>query len=352
MSTKKWLKKKLHEVRRAHAKHLLISKLKKEERSAGMPVKSLTGAEKAEIAEFWGRYGFRTSMRWHELLYGVTGLREPRFLPDDTFLLDILPRTRDEGMARAWSDKSYLDLHIHGVRTAECVLRNVDGHFLGGEHTVLSPEEAGEILSGITEPLVIKPSMDTNTGKGIRLIAPPFDLQEIVKEYKQNYVLQRPLHQHRDMGRLNQSSVNTIRVNSALVGNEVLILSAFVKVGQQGEFCDNHGKDRFFIGVRPDGTYQDFAINHDLKKFDSIPSGFAFAGQPVPSYAQACDAVRKAHMCLPHFVFAFWDICVSENGEPVIVEVNLRHPNPTIAQTAVNGPFLGEYTERIMDSIR
>ena len=97
-----------------------------------------------------------------------------------------------------------------------------------------------------------------------------------------------------------------------------------------------------------DGTYCDFAINHDLHKFDSIPSGFAFAGQNVPSFDKVCAAIEEAHKKIAHFGFAFWDVCVDENGDPVIVETNLRYPDTLIPQACGIGGYLGEYTEEIL----
>ncbi len=151
------------------------------------------------------------------------------------------------------------------------------------------------------------------------------------------------------MAKLNASSVNTIRVNSVLFETEAHVMSAFVKVGQAGEFADNHGNDRFFIGLHLDGTFCDFAINHDLQKFQSIPSGYDFAGKSVPSFDKVCIAVEEAHRKLAHFGFAFWDVCVDENGEPIIVEVNLRYPDTLIPQACGIGGFLGDYTEEVLN---
>ena len=105
------------------------------------------------------------------------------------------------------------------------------------------------------------------------------------------------------------------------------------------------------IGIHEDGNFFDYAIDHDLNRYKKIPSGYDFANQKIPCYDKVCRAIEKAHKCIPHFGLAFWDVCVNEDGEPVIVEVNLRYPDGTIPQAAGN-PFLGKYTKEVMEYIK
>ena len=60
-----------------------------------------------------------------------------------------------------------------------------------------------------------------------------------------------------------------------------------------------------------------------------------------------CAAVEKAHSYVPHFGLAFWDVSVDSNGQPTIVEMNLRYPDTFIPQVG-SGPFFGEFTEDVL----
>ncbi len=272
----------------------------------------------------------------------------PQFLPESTFALEILPYMRNSDLIAGWGDKAYLDYHIQGVETVQSVLRNVSGRYIDQDFKLCSREEAKAILHAIGSNLVVKPTMNTDTGKGVKLIRPPYALDEIERQYGKNFILQFPLIQHSEMKKLNMSSVNTIRVNSLLMGAQVVIMSAFVKVGEMGAFADNNGHNRYFIGIREDGTYHDYAIDHDLHRYNSIPSGYAFAHQKVTSFPGICETVKRAHQCIPHFGMAFCDIGIKEDGKPIIVEVNLWRPNATIAQAAIGGPFGGKYTDKVL----
>lgn len=312
-------------------------------------IPELTDEEKKEITAFWkGKYGISFPLSWHRFFYGSTGVKDFRYIPETIFHKDIKPFFNSKEESLVWGDKSYMDFFLRGSKTVRSVVRNVDGRFLNETFDLITPEQVLPIMDSYGA-LVIKPSTNTDTGKGVQLLKKPYNLQAIIEQYKRNYVIQIPLRQHPDMAKLNASSVNTIRINSVLFETEAHVMSAFVKVGQTGEFADNHGHDRFFIGIHMNGTFCDFAINHDLQKFQSIPSGYDFAGKRVPSFDKVCAAIEEAHKKLAHFGFAFWDVCVDENGDPVIVEVNLRYPDTVIPQACGIGGFLGEYTEEVLN---
>lgn len=337
-----------HEKKEAARLNTLINKAVS---NSSEVLPELTQEQANEIRAFWEKYGFRNfSMQWHRFYYGKTGQFRPDFIPHPLFSKQIKPAMNNVGYGAVWSDKSYLDYFLRGIPTAACVLRNVNGRFLDAEFRLVDWREAERILNEY-DALVVKPSVDTNTGKGVVLLHPPYSVDRIVASHHRNFVVQLPLRQHPEMGKLNESSVNTIRVNSVLFDTEAHVMSAFVKVGQAGAFADNNGHDRYFIGIRENGTFMDYAIDHDFNKYTEIPSGFSFAGQAVPSYARICETVERAHRQVAHFGFAFWDVCVREDGEPVIVEMNLKNPDSMVPQVAT-GPFFGRYTEQILEYIR
>lgn len=314
-------------------------------------IKKLTKEQIKEIRAYWGQLydPKKVPVCWHRLYYAETGIEDPRFVPTTIFDTVFRRTLNDRTYTYAWGDKSYTDFFLRDVKTVRSVIRNVNGRFLNEAFDLITREEAQRIADGY-DALVIKPSVNTHTGIGVKLIEKPFDLKALDREYRGDYVLQLPLKQHPDMAGLNASSVNTIRVNSVLFENEAHVMSAFVKVGESGSFADNSGSNRFFIGIRDDGHFCDYAIDHDLKKYDEIPSGYDFRGAAVPSFDRVVAAVEKAHRYIARFGFAYWDVCVDENGAPVIVEVNLRRPSMTIPQAAL-GPFCGKYTDAVVEYI-
>lgn len=300
-----------------------------------------------EIKALWEAHGFPVPLDWYRFLYAFTGVEDSAYVPDHIFQNEIKGFFNDPQQSLIWSDKAYLDYFLRESKTVRTVVRNVSGRFMDEQFHLISKDGAQSIMDEY-DSLVIKPAMNTDTGRNVQLLHRPYDLDELVKQYRENYVIQIPLKQHPDMGRLNASSVNTIRVNTVLLGTKAHVMSTFVKVGQAGEFADNSGAHRFFIGIRENGTFCDFAIDHDFGKYTEIPSGFDFRSQPFPFFEKVCEAAVKAHEQIAHFGFAFFDISIDENGEAVIVEVNLRKPDTLIAQACGNGSFFGPYAEEIL----
>lgn len=315
-------------------------------------IPELSAEAKQEALAYWRERGIElSSTEWHRYYYAKTGNIDPRFVPDDVFHRVIRPRMNDIHMAAAWSDKAYTDWVVRDVKTVRSVLRCVNGRLLNEQFELIDRKAANVILNSY-EALVLKPTMFTDTGKNVVLAHAPFAIDDILAKYGRFFVVQIPLRQHPDMALLNESSVNTIRVDTVLFDKEAHAIPAIVKVGRPGDFTDNGGgdKQRVFLGVNH-GCYTDFAFDHDCNKFYSLPNGFAFAGQKIPFLREICRAAEKAHTRVPHFGLAFWDMSVDVNGEPVIVEMNLRYPDSYIPQVA-SGPFFGDYTEEVLKYIQ
>lgn len=334
----------------AYWKHLYYREIKKRLAEMDPPAPPLTKEQERAIREYWAERGFPDiPLYWHRFYYAQTGMEKPEFVPEYIFSKKIRPVFNDAAFGQVWCDKAYLDYFIRGegIRTVRTVVRNVNGRFMDENWRLISMEEAQRIMETY-EALVIKPSTDTSEGWRVQLLTGEYNLAELDKFYKKNYIVQIPLRQHPIMAGLNPSSINTIRVSSVLLEDGGHVMSAFTKVGAPGAFADNRGKGRCFIGIGKDGCFAPYAVERSQqRRQDEIPSGFAFAGCPVPGYEEMCAMIEKAHESLPHFGMAFWDVCIQEDGTPVIVEVNLCYPDANIPQLA-GGPFFGDYGDQVL----
>lgn len=328
-----------------------LSRVRNAAKANGLVLSSGSSEKDVQIRRFWSGFGFAIPLDWHHFFYQLTGVEDPAYIPEPVFQLEIKPFFNNPDESLIWSDKAYLDYFLRDCKTVRSIVRNTSGRFSDESFRLISLEEAQAIVDRY-DRVVIKPSMNTHTGANVQLLEGTVSMKELDKKYQQDYVVQIPLQQHEEMKRLNASSVNTIRVNTVLSGTKAHVMTAFVKVGQAGEFADNHGSKRFFIGIRQDGTYCDFAIDHEFRKCSAIPSGFAFAGQKVPHFKEVCLAAERAHACIPHFGFAFWDICIDQAGDPVIVEANLRYPDLVIPQACGIGNFFGPYAEEVLQQYK
>lgn len=310
--------------------------------------RELTEKEKQDIKEFWGKYGLEDiSYDAHKILYNKTGISDPKFVSPYVFYYQMKPSLNDLNFAVVWSDKNYLDYFLRGIDTVKSVVRNINGRFLDSDFNLITIEEAESIMNQY-DKLVTKPTLLTSVGSGVELNYKPYNLKEINKIYKKNYVIQVPLKQHAFLDNLNSSTTNTMRINTILLEKEAYVVNSLVKVGEAGQFADNRGKNRYFLGFDKHGVMKDYCVDKHLNLYNSIPSGYDFAGQKIPHidrvYKLACDAHKK----LAHFGMVFWDIVLKDDGYPVILEANLRGPDLLFGQVAC-GPFFGEYTEEFLE---
>ncbi len=75
-----------------------------------------------------------------------------------------------------------------------------------------------------------------------------------------------------------------------------------------------------------------------------------FDGFKVPSYDKAVSLVKKVHPLIPHFRLVSWDIAIDNEGEPVLIEANMRKGGINLNQFN-NGPLFGDLTERVLDEV-
>ena len=151
------------------------------------------------------------------------------------------------------------------------------------------------------------------------------------------------------MAKLNDSSVNTIRILTYRSEMEILVLYTAIRIGRSGESIDNESSGGISANIYSDGKIAKYAISKpEDGQLETTDNGTVLEGYEVPSYDKAVKLVQEQHFQLPFFDIVAWDIAIREDGEPVIIEWNVF---PGLSQSAC-GPALGQYTERIITELK
>ncbi len=307
----------------------------------------LTDRQKEEIKSFWKEHlGIEIPLDWHRLYYARSGVEDPAFVPDTVFEYDIRPHLNHPNFSIVYGNKAYLKRFIPNARTVRSVLINVNGHYMNEDFELIDRKTAGDILKEYPA-LVAKPALFTHHGEGVSLMKAPFDLDEIEKTYTRNYVMQIPIEQHRVLSSLSLTSVNTLRVVTVLLEGRAHVTSTYIKTGAAGEFANNVGDDRYFIGVDENGVIADYAADCFYNKHDSIPNSVDFRGMTLPGYDAMCRCAEKAHEDIAFFGMVGFDMCIDKDEQPVVVEANLKQPGITHQLAA--GPYFGKYTAEVLE---
>lgn len=315
----------------------------------------LTKAQKKEIQEYWkGLLGYKIPLDWHRYFYARTGVYSKKYIPTGIYRLEICGRLNQLAFCYPYSDKNMLDVLFPDVKQPHVFLKNRNGYYFF-EGKAVSEKEASELCANLGE-VIIKPTL-TSHGDGVKKIriengkvddnATP--LEALFRSYEENFLIQKVVKQHKVMGDLNPDSINTIRVVTYRSGMEVVVLYTAIRIGRKGQVIDNESAGGMSTKINPDGTLSKYAFGAPGQDYiEMTDSGVRLEGYQVPSYDRVLSLVKKQHLNLPFHNIVGWDICIDEDGDPLLLEWNT---SPELSQSAV-GPAFGDYTERvIMDAM-
>lgn len=303
---------------------------------------------KAAVSAVWGKFK-GANCRWAQYYWSINGIASPYYIPTDIWFSRVCRRLNslDRFGWPQFQDKNYLDVVFRGVRQPEIVARNIAGQLLDAGFRPITLEQAVELCLGEKE-VFIKPSISSKGGRGVEVISNT-DEPDIRETLLQNlskrgadWTVQRAIHQHSKLTALNPDSVNSVRVQTLLWQGKVEVLSSLVRVGVKGCRIDNpHTSNGVSCVLTPEGKMIQTAYDRDWKPHSLLPNGQEPGGFEVPYYDRIIEAVTRLQYQVPHSRLVGWDMTVSEEGEPVLIEANLDYPEVYFHQLG-KGPIISD----------
>ena len=302
------------------------------------------------VVPYWKKYGQKPDIMWYKLYSAESKKVDPRYIPDDMWFEKILPYFSNTQFRRSGEDKCMHGILFPDVKRPYTVAANIAGVYYDDQYRIITREEAAKRCVEYKK-FLIKPSIDSGEGRLIRF----FDQEDLTigkmyqafDEFGANFLAQEAIEQHPVLSQLNASSLNTVRIVSLLFEGEVYVLSAILRIGGGGSRVDNIGAGGYSCAINPDGSLVKRAVNRKSEWVESNQDGLRFETITVPNYADAVEMVKKMHKRLPHFKIVGWDIGISKDGEPTLIEFNT---NPGQNQYSC-GPTFGDLTERVLEDV-
>lgn len=315
-----------------------------------IPLRKLSKEQKREIKEYWGKLGL-DDYATHELIYSITGNFDPAYCSELAFGSKISLFLNDDKYLRSWSDKNYFDKYFPNVKFPHTLLHNIAGVLYDNEYNQINIDTALSIMQKY-EKVVLKPSLDSGMGTGVKLVPVDEMTKNVLESYKKDFLVQEVLEQYEPIKALNPTSVNVIRLNSLFLNGKVTYLSASLRVGAQGAFNDNSitadGKGMCVIGITDDGVLKEFAYHSCGLRIKVAPNGVPFAGLKIPNFDEVKRITTEIHSKMPFAKYIGFDIAFDRDGMPVIMEYNLNAPGIFYYQLA-NGPLFASRTKELID---
>lgn len=301
---------------------------------------------------YFERFGVRINPEYVAFYISTTGVFCPEYIPDDLYYCKIDPYFNNWGLAEFIDNKCYYSSIFPTVKQPNMLAYRMNGIWfinseIGDLKTVLGR------VSG--HNAFIKQATESEGGHGVTYCrggANQEEIEQVIESIHGDIVIQSEIRQCAEMSRLNESSVNTVRVLSLLsLDGQVTILSCVARMGVNGAKVDNASSGGITCGIEQDGRLKKVAYSAKGAKFDQHPdTGLAFAEVKVPSYNNILEKVKELHPRVPHFRLVSWDFCVDDNLEPVLIEANLRYGQLDFHQLN-NGPVFGNLTEQILQEV-
>ncbi len=198
------------------------------------------------------------------------------------------------------------------------------------------------LKSSSVQSFVIKPAKDSAHGTGVivcrRLIEKKgeyfirkFDGSEIsLKKLLGDVplIFEETIIQIDQLRNLNESSLNTIRIMTALYPDSTVnVFAAFIKIGRHGSDIDNAGSGGNIdcgVNVETGKLYnaEQFDSWSNIKKIQFHPDSNAeLNGMKIKNWHSIIAKLKYYQGLIPQLKIIGWDVAITDGG-PVIIEIN------------------------------
>ncbi len=304
-----------------------------------LELKPLSKQQEQEIVEYWFNLtGKKVPTRWHQLLYSLTGLYQKEWMPFE-ICREIQLKLSPLDKQVYFDDKNFYRYFLKDFNLSKRYVECSNGTWMKIENDkaiASNRNECSAILSDIGF-CVIKPSIGTDGGNGVRLLdmhngvdlKTGDSVDKILQEYFPNFLVEDRIEECENLSNLNPDSCNTMRVHTWRNHEKQCIefISAYMRIGKKGTIKDNMYSGGMGVMVYPDGTLKHGVSCYPFKKYDITDAGTRLNGYKIEDFEKIKETALRAHANLSMFDLCGWDMTVNKTGEVVIVEFN---PNPDV----------------------
>lgn len=316
---------------------------------------TISDSYKQKIKDYWKSYNVNINTNWHKWYSSRNSINDAKYIPEYLYYSVIEPFYNKIEFSDAYADKAFQSKLFQNVKAPITIAKNISGTYYDNNFNIITKDELiRKCIS--SERVVIKPAIDSGGGRDIIFI----DINEVtnmheevsnaIDKFTKNYIIQEIIDQHVDLKRINPESINTIRAMSLLLDGEVYVISPRLRMGVNGSRVDNATLGGLSCGINSYGKLNEFAFDNIGNAYDEHPQGFVFKNSSVPSYTKIVEIIKEEHIKLGHFGIISWDFAVDFDGEPLLIEINLKLQGINGGQLC-NGPLFGDLTDRVLEQV-
>lgn len=316
---------------------------------------TLSKEEKLKIRALWGDIipNIEDGYLSYQIFKQLDGFDE-RYIPARYFYPHIMWRLNNKEIANSFSHKGLLPIYFKDILQPKIVVNCINNNIFDDNLRIITTDEAVEYISHQEGKVIIKPSVDTSSGKYVRIVDVAKDshnIKEIIKQYGDNYVVQKIVEQSEVTAQLNPTSLQTIRINTLFINGRCTAVKNVLRCGGVGSIVDNLNAGGFMVGINPDGRLKEYGYSLD-GKIHTHANGVVLKDVVLPNFNDVIHTAIYAHTkIIPNCSLVGWDFSLNKDNKVVLIEVNLK--NPSCFGTQLCGsPMFGERTQEIINYIK
>lgn len=286
------------------------------------------------------RFGKPSYWPWLALYSEIRGEFKEGWIPCDYFRFSVLPQWNPHTSFSSLKTMDYRLFNDFSVRPVATIINSV---IYGPDQNVMDIGKLDEYFDNEDQELIIK--QDGGKGGNKIQFVKKGELRNQHLNFLENAVVQPVLKQHESLNRIYSRSVNTVRVATYLKKDGKAVRKFnILRVGANGSRVDNTTSGGLFMLLDIEGNIISEAYDHFCIPAASVhpDSGVAFKSVKIPGVREASEACCRAHEKFPYARFVAWDVCITENGTPALLEWNTKNPSMWFEE-AVLGPFWPNY---------
>ena len=312
-----------------------------------------------DIKKFWrsflGNHIQMIDFRWYDVFNTIEEDKDlvKYYMPCDFYYAFIDDYYSNPQHSAPCDDKNLYDLYFPGVKMPTTLFRRVGQFYLNDQYEFLSVEDVLGILKS-REQVILKLTRFSCGGQGVTFLKtelPDDVLLAKLSSIHGPFICQELVKQHPELNKLNDTSLNTIRIQTLVRNNTVKVLSPLIRVGQKGSKTDNLSSGGMACGINADGSLKDRVFDLKLQKHELSPLGNKFSDIRIPNFEKCTELVSKLALRFPDISrLMSWDFAINEDAEPLLIETNLTFSGVSLHQLA-NGPIYGNHPEPIIEEV-
>jgi hypothetical protein len=151
------------------------------------------------------------------------------------------------------------------------------------------------------------------------------ECRNIIRNNDNTYIMEELIIQSKEMAEFHANSVNTVRMFTFRLNDDVRIFCSGIRFGRDGKNVDNGGSGGIFASVDVStGIVATTAMDNCGREYSAHPnSGKQIKGYVVPKWEELLSLSKELALVVPDVRIVGWDFALTDNGW-VLVEGNDR----------------------------